>query len=297
MKKSESGQALVLVLLSLAVVLTLVLFVLSRSITDIAVSSSQEESVRAFSAAEAGIERALVIGSGVSDNTSNFKYTADVTGYSSGTSDFTYPAPLLSGDTMTTWFVGHDKTTGDIACTNDGNPDTKCYTGNSMKICWGNAGTPVDQAVTPAIELSVYYEATSGDISSIQIGRAAFDPNSTRTATNSFGAPDAGTCIIGGSTYAFQKTVTFSSDLKVSNTAGLLFARVRMFYNTDAGQPVATSVAPGVLPSQGEKIVSTGNAGGTNGVGGSTRRIDVFQGWAESPFGGNAILSPSGITK
>ena len=38
----NAGQALVLVLLSLAVVLTLVLFILSRTITDIAVSTSEE---------------------------------------------------------------------------------------------------------------------------------------------------------------------------------------------------------------------------------------------------------------
>ncbi len=45
-----------LVLLSMSVVLTLVLFILSRSITDIAVTTSQEEAVRAFSAAEAGVD-------------------------------------------------------------------------------------------------------------------------------------------------------------------------------------------------------------------------------------------------
>ena len=64
MEKRESGQALILVLLSLSVVLTLVLYVVSRSVTDVAVSSQQEESVRAFSAAEAGIEKTLVIGTG-----------------------------------------------------------------------------------------------------------------------------------------------------------------------------------------------------------------------------------------
>ena len=52
--KIESGQALLLVLLGMAVVLTIVLSILSRSVTDIAVTSREEEALRAFSAAEAG---------------------------------------------------------------------------------------------------------------------------------------------------------------------------------------------------------------------------------------------------
>ena len=59
----ESGQALLIVVLSLAVVLTVVLSILARSVTDIKLSTGSEESLRAFSAAEAGIERALIAGS------------------------------------------------------------------------------------------------------------------------------------------------------------------------------------------------------------------------------------------
>jgi len=61
--KNQKGQAVLIVLLSLSVVLIVVMFVVSRSITDISLSTKEENSLRAFSAAEAGIERALVIGS------------------------------------------------------------------------------------------------------------------------------------------------------------------------------------------------------------------------------------------
>jgi Tfp pilus assembly protein PilX len=83
-RKSQKGQALVLVLLSLSVVLTLVLFILSRSITDVAVSSKEEESARAFSAAEAGIERSLVVGSGNSSDIGDAHYVASVTSFALG---------------------------------------------------------------------------------------------------------------------------------------------------------------------------------------------------------------------
>ena len=59
----EKGQALILVLLSLAVVLTVVLSVFSRSITDVSISSKENDAMRAFSAAEAGVEQVLVVGS------------------------------------------------------------------------------------------------------------------------------------------------------------------------------------------------------------------------------------------
>jgi len=54
-----SGQAVLLVVLTLAVVLTLVLSVISRTITDVKITTVEGDSLRAFSAAEAGIERHL----------------------------------------------------------------------------------------------------------------------------------------------------------------------------------------------------------------------------------------------
>ena len=54
--QNQSGQALLLVLLSMAVILTVVLSILSRSILDVAVTTGEEEALRAFSAAEAGMQ-------------------------------------------------------------------------------------------------------------------------------------------------------------------------------------------------------------------------------------------------
>jgi len=294
-RKNESGQALVLVLLSLAVVLTIVLFILSRSITDISVSSGQAESVRAFSAAEAGVEKALVIGSAGSGITEigDASYTSSITDFAEGTKEFAYPSPLISGDIMTTWFIAHD-TDGNMTCS----VTYPCFTGNTLKVCWGNTGTSGSTATTPAIEVSVYYESTPGNLSTIKIGRAVYDSNSSRRSTNSFSTPDSGACTIGGTSYVFQKTITLS-DLGIPSGSysvqnGLIFAKVRMLYNTDTAHVIGTSVdfsGNSVLPSQGQGIVSTGTAGESN------RRINVFQGFPEFPFGGNSIFSPSGVTK
>lgn len=58
-KKGTRGQIALIVLLVLVIMLTVGLAVISRSITEIKISEHQKESVRAFSAAEAGIEEAL----------------------------------------------------------------------------------------------------------------------------------------------------------------------------------------------------------------------------------------------
>lgn len=58
-KKSERGSILAGALAITAVLLTIGLAVVSRSVTDINISTETEEAVRTFSAAEAGIEKAL----------------------------------------------------------------------------------------------------------------------------------------------------------------------------------------------------------------------------------------------
>ena len=286
---------MVLVLLSLSVVLTLVLFILARSVTDIAVSSRQEESVRAFSAAEAGIERALVIGLGfgaTDELIGNASYTTSVTEFALGETEVNFPSPISSGDTVTTWFVSHDAD-GNLGC-----GSLPCFTGSQMKVCWGNPGTSLSASTTPAIEVSVYYESAPGDLATIKNGRITADPYSGRRSSNSFASDDGGTCEIAGQRYQFQKVITFASlgipaaSYGVEN--GLQLAQIRMLYNTDYPHFAGVSVNfPGnsILPSQGIKIDSTGEAGSSN------RREVLYQGWPESPFASNAILVPSGITK
>lgn len=293
----ESGQALVLVLLSLSVVLTIVLFILSRSVTDISTSTGQADSVRAFSAAEAGIEKALITGSSATNITiGDATYSVDISNYSAGLATFNYPPTLLAGDSMTLWFVSHDDN-GKIIC---GGSDLPCFTGNTVKVCWGNPGTAAGTDMTPAVEASIYYETTPGVASTVRIARAVFDPNASRTSSNSFGTSDGGTCQIDGVNYAFQKTITLSS-LGVTSynlTNGLLFARFRIFYNSDQGHLIGADVnfdGNSKLPSQGISIISTGSAGTEGGQ--SNRRVSVFQGWPEFPFSGMSIFSPYGITK
>lgn len=296
----QGGQALVLVLLSLAVVLTLVLFILSRSITDIAISSRQEESVRAFSAAEAGIEKSLVIGTGTNQEFSDANYTSTVSDYAESTSDYVYPINMASGDTFTTWFSAHD-TDGNLLCdaTHPCFYSTSPGSSNFVKVCWGKPGSSSTNTTTPAIELSVFYESTPGNAATTMIGRSVLDPYPARTSENLFDAADVATCTISGVSYAFQKNLTYN-DFALPTSAfqsqgGLQFMRTRMFYNSDTSQPIGVSVnfaGNSTLPSQGQSIVSTGVSGESN------RRLEVFQGWPEVPSVFDySVYSSVGLTK
>lgn len=290
--KKESGQALLLVLLSMSVVLTIVLSILARSTVDIGVSSRSEESVRAFSAAEAGIEQALVAGSLSGTLGNNATFNANVTSFSSAVSEFILPSSLYSGESATVWFVSHNAN-GDLSCAGSDNP---CFTGSQVQVCWGKEGTSANLSTTPAIEVSIIYLTSAGDYTTARIAREVADPNSSRRGSNSFSATDSGTCAVGGQTFAFKKTVDFGNGgLKILPASvyqqpnGLQLARIASLYNTDMGQPVSVKVIIGSnLPAQGVTINSSGVSGA------STRKVEVIRGFKELPSIFEAVVTSYG---
>ena len=156
-----------------------------------------------------------------------------------------------------------------------------------VKVCWGKPDTPLSDLYTPAVEASVFY-----DRAAVKIARAVFDPNVGRTTSNSFDQGASAGCAIDNVSYQFSSTVTFA-DLGIADTSDLLFARLRMFYNSDQNHIAGFDVTgQGNLPSQGLDIDSLGEAGSSN------RRLEVFQSWPEPPaIFDYAIFSNSGLIK
>jgi len=273
--KNQSGQALLLVLLSMAVALTLVLSVLSRTISDVKISSQDENSLRAFSAAEAGVEQALVVGSDTgSVDIGDAKFSAKVSDFAEGENAFVFSNSFVSGEPAIVWFVSHDPITGNLSCSGAGNP---CFKGDRIKICWGdNPVTPV-----PAIEASIIYLNTAGNYSTVKIARATFDDNASRRSSNNFENPGGSSCTIGSNTFQYGKTLVFNSfspSIPYDQTNKLQFMILKLLYNNTAhsiGVDVAGSGS--VLPSQGQLVESSGTSGDAN------RSINVFQGYGELP--------------
>lgn len=268
--KNQKGQAVLIVLLSLSVVLVVVLFILSRSITDISLSTKEEDSSRAFSAAEAGVERALVIGNS-SGSLELATFDANVASFAEGSSVVTYPISLKSGENATFWFKRAGETT---------------YNGDKAKFCWGDKNTAIDTQA-PAIEISAYYLQAGV----YKIARYTLDPNSSRTASNKFTLASSGTCTVDGEQFQFYTTI----NLPVTGT--LEYAMVKMLYNTSIAHKIGIDVsvstnASKTLPSQGSKVESAGSYGDAN------RSIEVYQLHPETPpIFANAIYSSSGIVK
>jgi len=294
-KKYQKGQTLLLVLLSMAVVLTIILSILSRSITDITITTKEEDALRAFSAAEAGIEKALFTGTDISDlDFEGASFDVTVSDLGANSREYVYPVKIGSGETATMWFVDHDPDTNELTC-DTGN----CFTGTVATFCWGDDETAADSSTTPALEVSIFYLSNPGDFSTATIARGAYDPYASRDPSSNFQSPDLGVCSIDGRNFAFQKTITFS-DLGIpasayDNQNGLQFARLRLLFNSDVTHDIGMNLtAPGnsFPPSQGISLSSSGSFGEAN------RRIEVFQPYRElPPIFDQVIFSPGGIVK
>jgi len=288
---NNSGQALLIVLLSLSVVLIVALYIVSRSITDISISNKEEDSLRAFSAAEAGIERALVIGEGLSSSVGDASFSTSVSNFAQGSSSVVYPLSLASGEVSTIWFAGHNDD-GTLGCN-----DEACFTGDTVKICWGSKSYASDSDTTPAIEASFVYLSTPGNYSSARIARAVYDPNASRRLSNHFDASDGTGCDINGEKFGFYKTLDLS-DIGIANSTvanALQYVQLRILYNTDENHKVGMDVGyPGnsVLPGQGIKVDSLGSYAQSN------RKIEVYQLHPDIPaVFQNAIFSLNSIVK
>jgi Tfp pilus assembly protein PilX len=279
--KKSSGQTLLVVVLIISVSLIISLSVISRTITDVTVTNKEEESQRAFSAAEAGIEKSLLSGNSITTptNLTNASFTTNVSNFSQGISKFVNPTLLNSGESMTVWFVAHNAD-GSMA-------NTSSFAGTKMNVCW-NGDT--------AIEVTVYYTSDgSANLANMQLFRAAFDANVTRG--DNFAGVDLGTpCSIGNNNFDHQKLITLPTPI-----AGLKFAKVKVLYNVNPVDIGIDSTDNNTFPSQGVIIDSTGSActGSSCTTSDSNRKITVVEGYNEVPsvFDSTIYGGTGGLTK
>ncbi len=291
---SQSGQALLLILLAMAAALTIAFSIVSRSVSDISVTTKEEESLRAFSAAEAGIEEVLVsnMSEGAPPITDSLtevpaSYNAKVTGFPESSNVYLYPIDMEAGEVATIWFVSHD-TDGSLTC----DPPNPCFNGNLMDVCWGR---PVGSTTPTALEVSVLYDhPTYG----LQITRVVLDseigriPNSLTASTTACNLNDG----IRSQTFKYQKQINFETDLGISSSlarGSLKLAKIRvLFNNTTENLGVKVSGGSDNLPSQGRRVESTGTSGE------SVRRVDVYELYPDTPsIFDSAVFSPQSITK
>jgi hypothetical protein len=288
MKKANSGQIILILILITVVGLTIGLSLISRTITDVRISSQIEQSSKAFSAAEAGIESALKSGQAIPTNTSlqyafnlndqdsKSKATYQITKIGGTNSVFEFPL-TSPGNSQTLWLIDHseDGSLPDLASavTYSLSTGSTFPNDNSIDICWGN---------NAALVLTLLYQDSEG----YKIAKATYDTDNTRTPTNNF------TLVTKGSNFC-----NLSYDSKVSinsyNGSKPQFVAGNVEFNTLLSpklillriQPVyaSTSIAAKPngsrsLPVQGKQITSVGYT--DTGV---VRKIQVSQGFYTLP--------------
>lgn len=283
--RQSSGQALLVVVVTMAVIVTIALSVASRSVTDISVTTKEEEALRSFSAAEAGIEQTLLNPAITTGTFGNATFTTTTSNVAQGAKTFNYPKDIMSGENATFWFISHNDS-GALVC--DG--ARSCFTGSSVKLCWGKSGTSAVAATAPALEFSVFYDPNAdGNFADLAVVRGTFDPNASRTTTNYFTGA-SGSCSIDSKGYAFSGTVDLGAlgipPSAYNRARGLIFIKTRMLYNSDTEHPIGLDVTsgPGMLPSQGTQVESTGQSGASN------RKVQVFTLFPEPPAIFDSVL-------
>ncbi len=256
----QSGQILLISLLVLSVATTIALSLVGRTATDQNISNEIEESSRALSAAEAGVEAALKSGAGSGGAqvlAPSISYTTALTSIGSSTGPFLFPQRTNRNTAETLWLVNHNS---------DGSLNiTPTYTAPSIDICWSSETT------TPAMVATILYKKASDG--SYRTAKQAFDPNSSRQTSNLFTLVGAqGTnCTQTG----YKATVTFASLGIVPASDTLIALRLRPLYS-DA--QLGVDAGANILPLQGNKIDSSGSI--ATGV---TRRVIVFQQYRVAP--------------
>lgn len=242
-KDLEKGQALLLVVLLVTVVLTVSMSLLSRSIINVRLSVEEDQSLKALAAAEAGIEKALISNTTIQNGSlsNNSTFTSTQTSYTGSAFALNNGRLVLKDIGTDIWLSDYS----DDPATLYSNPwsgTLSIYWGSPQDVCRQNESTNS----MAAIEVIVF----SGSKANPNVSRYAFDPCGARRSGgngNKFSSSLGGGAIAG-------RTYDNRANIPAINSG--LFIRVVPLY---ANAYVAVQ-ANNSLPSQGILIKSTGKS-------------------------------------
>src|SRR3989344_1344623 len=261
---SQEGQIIVILLLLMLVALSIGLAVTQRSVTDVTTSTQTEQSSRAFSAAEAGLEKALSgsldEGSFSLDNSSSSNIQASAWLPQDSGTGIEYP-PIGRETTAQFWFT--DPTNQGIF-----------YTGDSAWLYFGNPNAGSENDST-AVEVEVVMLASGKFYSQTYF----YDSDSTRVAGNGFKPVSCtGNAVLSkgilGNNHEFYCKVQIpqpyfnvfpnpagSGKCYQSRVCQLILARVRLLYSSQNHKIALEPIGNTQLPRQVQIYNSTGIAG------------------------------------
>ena len=242
----KKGQILLITVMLLATVMTIVLSISFKSVTETQVTKLEEESQKALAAAESAIEVALkenatvTIGSGSLSSIAGFEGSATIESSPSKT----FVTPDIPKDGSYTFYLGdYNLTTKTIGAS----------AAQGITLCFESGTT------NPAIEVTL---VKSSGVKKYVID----DPLSSRIDN----ASDAST-ICSDNTYGFSYTIP-GADIGVDGQfllVRVLYAPTRLFFSRDIN-----------LPLQGRTISSQATSSTSTGV---SKKVVLFQSYPQIP--------------
>jgi Tfp pilus assembly protein PilX len=181
MRFYERGQALLIVILVMTVALTVGLSVATRTINTVRTTVEEENSQRAFSAAEAGLERSLQSGTAsTGEFGNNTTYQATVATLAGQEFILNNGASVLKDDAVDLWLSTYPTYTGQWT------GDVTLFWGSGAASTTCNPNEAVN--ISPALEIVLIHGTRTSPI----LTRYAVDPCTARRGGNSFQAPAGG---------------------------------------------------------------------------------------------------------
>lgn len=282
----QAGQIILILILVMTVALAIGIAVVQRSLSDISTSSKVEQSGRAFSAAEAGIEKAIqesIQGDNNPVASFNLDNNATVQGVDKNQipvagQALEYP-PIAKEELAQVWLADPKANLPSCAA------PYVCYGLSSFYVYFG---TP-DPTDKPALEVTV----VSWNGTQYVPTKRFFDSVSTRVPPNGF--TDVSSSCTSNQMVRTNANTTdskFYCKVTVDGYSGTpILARIRLLYSSTS-HPVAIAPRDGSFPIQARIFTSTGTAGETQ------RKVQVFRLDRVVPFYFDyAIFSAGDITK
>lgn len=290
---AQKGQALLLVVLLMATALTIGLSALSRSIINARITTEDEESQRALSAAEAGIQSALASSSGPTLQFATNNSHASVNFLTVGGTGTGNPVLINNGDLIPAdqgvdvWLVSHDAS-GKPLYTPSEPGYTSPPSSGSMTIYWGKqnatdcSGTSTTNA--PALEVVLLSGTTPATAVS---SHYVVDPCPGRNNNFTTGGLPVVSNTSGSSSFIFTDSntnkVTLQYSAQVPITNGFLMRIIPLYFDSPICVIVPSSFT---LPKQGVVITSTGSSGpgAPTNQGIVQRKLVYYQGYPQLPM-------------
>lgn len=265
--QDEQGQALLIMVLVMVVALTVGLSVASRTVTNLRTTIEEENSQRAFSAAEAGVEQALKTGQSVSvaQSLGNNAQIKNVSIQQIQGTEF-----LINGgnsipqdDGADIWLSDYPNYTNQWPTGGNGN----------ITLYWGSPNDTCSSSFLTNTMSAIEIVVVTGSRVNPLTTRYGFDPCTLRAANNHFTQPLSGTYSVSGKTFSNSASIT------VPAGSGIIARIIPLYAGVVIGVKACDSSGGNCLslPAQGKNIDATGTSGET------VRKIRVFQGYPQLP--------------